>query len=61
MIYYPKPLHAHDAYKSLGYSDSDFPVAVEMSKKILSLPMHTELDEDQLEHICVKIKNFVTS
>jgi len=51
MVYYPKPLHAHDAYKSLGYSDKDFPVAVDLSKRVLSLPMHTELDEEQLEFI----------
>ena len=59
MIYYPKPLHAHPAYKALGYSDKDFPVAVDLSKRVLSLPMHTELDEDQLELIANGIINFI--
>ncbi|HXH17871.1 MAG TPA: DegT/DnrJ/EryC1/StrS family aminotransferase [Chitinophagales bacterium] len=61
MVYYPKPLHAHDAYKPLGYSDKDFPVAVDLSKRVLSLPMHTELDEEQLEHITRSVIDFVKS
>lgn len=55
MVYYPKPLHAHPAYKALGYSDNDFPVAVNLSRNVLSLPMHTELDEEQLEFITTQI------
>ncbi len=59
MVYYPKPLHAHVAYKSLGYSDKNFPVAVDLSNRVLSLPMHTELDEEQLEYITMSIIDFV--
>lgn len=59
MIYYPKPLHAHPAYKDLNRKDSEFPVAVDLSKRVLSLPMHTELDEEQLEHITKSILDFV--
>lgn len=59
MIYYPKPLHAHAAYKHLRYSDNDFPVAVNVCKKVLSLPMHTELDEEQLEFIAKTIIDFI--
>jgi len=61
MIYYPKPLHAHVAYKDLKYSDHDFPVAVELSKKVLSLPMHTELEEEQLEIITKSIMEFINN
>jgi dTDP-4-amino-4,6-dideoxygalactose transaminase len=61
MIYYPKPLHAHVAYKHLCYSDNNFPVAVDLSKKVLSLPMHTELDEEQLEYITKSIIDLVTN
>jgi len=55
MIYYPKPLHLHKAYQYLGYKEGDFPVTEELSKKVLSLPMHTELTEEQLEFITNKI------
>ena len=59
MVYYPKPLHAHSAYKDLNRKDTEFPVAVDLSRKVLSLPMHTELDEEQLEHITKSVIDFV--
>lgn len=59
MIYYPKPLHAHPAYKPLGYDEHDFPVSVLLSKKVLSLPMHTELEEDQLEYITQQVIDYL--
>jgi UDP-2-acetamido-2-deoxy-ribo-hexuluronate aminotransferase len=55
MIYYPKPLHLHKAYQYLGYKKGDFPVAEKLSKTVLSLPMHTELTEEQLDFIANKI------
>ncbi|MCF6367052.1 MAG: DegT/DnrJ/EryC1/StrS family aminotransferase [Bacteroidales bacterium] len=51
MIYYPYPLHLQKAYKYLGYKKNDFPVTEELSNKVLSLPMHTELTEEQLKYI----------
>lgn len=51
MIYYPYPLHLQKAYKYLGYKEKDFPVTEELSNKVLSLPMHTELTETQLKYI----------
>ena len=51
MIYYPYPLHLQKAYKYLGYKENDFPVTEELSNKVLSLPMHTELNEEQLKYI----------
>lgn len=58
MVYYPKALHLQEAYKSLGYHEGDFPVAEKLAKKVLSLPMHTELDEKQLGYIVNNIKEF---
>ena len=58
MIYYPIPLHVQKAYNMLGYKEGDFPVAEETCKKVLSLPMHTEMEEDQAEYIIEKIANF---
>ncbi len=51
MIYYPVPLHLSAAYRSYGYSEGDFPVAEQMAHQVLSLPMHTELDHEQYNHI----------
>ena len=58
MIYYPIPLHLQKAYQSDRYGEGDFPVAEKLSKTVLSLPMHTELDEEQLNYIVEEIKRF---
>lgn len=51
MIYYPVPLHQQKAYLDPRYKDGDFPVAERLAACVLSLPMHTELDEEQLAYI----------
>jgi dTDP-4-amino-4,6-dideoxygalactose transaminase len=51
MIYYPIPLHMQKAYKSDRYKAGDFPVTEKLCATVLSLPMHTELDEDTLSYI----------
>lgn len=51
MIYYPVPLHQQKAYRDPRYKDGDFPVAERLAACVLSLPMHTELDEEQLNYI----------
>jgi dTDP-4-amino-4,6-dideoxygalactose transaminase len=58
MIYYPIPLHLQKAYQSDRYGEGDFPVAERLSQTVLSLPMHTELDEEQLNYIVEEIKRF---
>lgn len=51
MIYYPVPLHLQKAYQDPRYHEGDFPVAEHLSQCVLSLPMHTELDDEQLTYI----------
>lgn len=51
MIYYPVPLHMQKAYQDSRYKEGDFPVAERLANCVLSLPMHTELDEEQLAYI----------
>jgi len=58
MIYYPIPLHHQKAYKSDRYNDGDFPVTEALCKCVISLPMHTELDEEQLKFIIDKVLSF---
>lgn len=59
MVYYPKPLHLQEAYAYLGHSEGDFPVSERLSASVLSLPMHAELKEEQLEYICHHVINYV--
>jgi dTDP-4-amino-4,6-dideoxygalactose transaminase len=58
MIYYPVPLHLQKAYAYLGYGQGDFPVSEYLANHVLSLPMHTELSEDQLEYITKAVLDF---
>ena len=51
MIYYPVPLHMQKAYQDPRYKKGDFPVAEKLAECVLSLPMHTELDDEQLAYI----------
>ncbi len=58
MIYYPVPLHMQKAYLDPRYKEGDFPVTEMLSKTVISLPMHTELDEEQLQYITSAVKEF---
>jgi len=51
MIYYPIPLHEQNAYKSDRFNKGDFPVTEKLCATVLSLPMHTEMDEETLKYI----------
>lgn len=48
MVYYPVPLHLQKAYQDPRYKAGDFPVAERLAGCVLSLPMHTELSDEQL-------------
>ncbi len=58
MVYYPVPLHLQNAYRDLGVGEGDLPVSERLSREVLSLPMHTELDEEQLEYISDRVVEF---
>ena len=58
MIYYPIPLHLQKAYQDARYKAGDFPIAEKLSKTVLSLPMHTELTEEELTYITEAVLNF---
>ncbi len=58
-IYYPVPLHQQKAYKDDRYNEEDFKVTNELVKTVISLPMHTELTEEQLALITETILEFV--
>jgi UDP-2-acetamido-2-deoxy-ribo-hexuluronate aminotransferase len=58
MIYYPGPLHMQEAYSFLGYKEYDFPVTTALCKEVLSLPMHPNMDQEQLDYIIVNLLEF---
>jgi dTDP-4-amino-4,6-dideoxygalactose transaminase len=61
MIYYPVPLHLQKAYQDSRYQEGAFPVAEKLASCVLSLPMHTELDNEQLEYITTHVLNAISS
>ncbi|MFC6999294.1 DegT/DnrJ/EryC1/StrS family aminotransferase [Rufibacter roseus] len=58
MIYYPVPLHLHEAYSFLGHKAGDFPVSEDLCQKVISLPMHTELTQEQQTFIAEAVLAF---
>jgi dTDP-4-amino-4,6-dideoxygalactose transaminase len=57
-IYYPKPLHMHKHFMSMGYKEGDFPVSEKLSKQVLSLPVNPFVTEEDVEYIIDKIEEF---
>ena len=58
MVYYPVPLHLQKAYKDDRYSQGDFPVTECLSNSVFSLPMHTEMNDEQLKYITDSVLEF---
>ena len=58
-VYYPIPLHAQKAYKDARYNEADFTVTNQLVKEVISLPMHTELYDEQIKFITDTIINFL--
>ena len=58
-IYYPIPLHSQKAYADTRYKEENFPVTNALVNEVLSLPMHTELDDEQIKFITDSILEFL--
>lgn len=58
-IYYPIPLHSQKAYLDSRYKEEDFPVTNQLVKEVISLPMHTELDDEQISFIVDSVLEFL--
>lgn len=58
-VYYPIPLHRQKAYCDERYNEADFPVTNQLVKEVISLPMHTELDDEQIAYISNTVIAFI--
>lgn len=61
MIYYPVPLHAQKAYADERYQEVDFEITNELCACVLSLPMHTELTDSQIDYITSSVINAINA
>ncbi len=61
MVYYPGPVHMQEAYLYLGFNENDFPVTTSLCKEVLSLPMHPEMEQVQIDYIISCILEFFKS
>lgn len=58
-VYYPIPLHLQKAYKDERYREEDFTVTNQLVKEVISLPMHTELDDEQIDFITKTVIEYI--
>ncbi len=58
-VYYPIPLHRQKAYLDERYDEKDFPVTNQLVREVISLPMHTELDDEQIAYITEAVIGFI--
>ncbi|MEN1785682.1 MAG: DegT/DnrJ/EryC1/StrS family aminotransferase [Bacteroidota bacterium] len=58
-VYYPIPLHRQKAYLDDRYKEEDFTVTHQLSEEVISLPMHTELDDEQIAFITGLVVEFL--
>jgi UDP-2-acetamido-2-deoxy-ribo-hexuluronate aminotransferase len=59
MIYYPIPAHKQKMFESFGSADTILPVTDWLTERVISLPIHTEMEIEQLDKICAAIAEFI--
>lgn len=59
MIYYPQPAHKQGMFASFNLGELDLPVTEDLTKRVISFPIHTEMDEEQLNYITNEILSFI--
>ncbi len=57
-IYYPRVLHLQECFAYLNYKESDFPVSEELTKKVISIPVFSEITREQQDFVIQTIKEF---
>lgn len=59
MIYYPVPAHRQKMFDAFGSDETDLPTTDWLTERVISLPIHTELENDQLEEICKNVAAYL--
>lgn len=59
MIYYPVPAHKQKMFESFGSGETELPITDWLTHRVMSLPIHTEMEQDQLDYICSSIEEFL--
>jgi len=59
MIYYPVPAHRQKMFDSFGSSSTNLPITDWLTERVISLPIHTEMQEEQLEYITKSVAEFL--
>ena len=54
-VHYPMPLHLQECFGYLGFQKGDFPIAEQVSKEIMSLPMNPYVNDEEIAYICNKL------
>jgi len=57
-IYYPVPLHLQECFAYLGHKVGDFPVSEQRVADVLSIPIYSELTQDQMDYVVASIRKF---
>lgn len=60
-IYYPKPLHVYPHIANLGYKTGDFPVAEDLAARVVSLPVHPKVSDDNIKTIAQAVKEVLAN
>jgi dTDP-4-amino-4,6-dideoxygalactose transaminase len=59
MIYYPVPAHKQKMFESFGSGKTELPITDWLTHRVMSLPIHTEMEQDQLDYICSSVEEFL--
>lgn len=59
MIYYPVPAHKQKMFEAFNSAETELPVTDWLTQRVLSLPIHTEMEQEQLDYICSSIEEFI--
>ena len=59
MVYYPKGMHSQTAFAGCQFPDSDYPGSMAACDRVLSLPMHPYLTEEEIETVSAALRSFV--
>jgi len=61
MIYYPVPAHRQKMFEAFGSENTVLPITDWLTERVISLPIHTEMEQDQLDYICATVAEYINN